>query len=230
VPLGSRAGRLPHRARRAKHGRPKPLFSRGLPRRNARPAHFLPGNAFGKLPRTVRRPDPSGRSVTFKLNQLSLACPVKRAQPPWTVDDTALIPSLTTSQLTTGRSVRIESDTYAAPIVRTTPTMIPKNMRIQAPFCPERFPQDSERFPQDSGHTLAFVFTSGQPRRVISLREVKIEQHFTASRTDERRGVGQHVRERKRHCRVHPSAGCARSGNESWNSFARTGGPGKGNA
>ena len=32
------------------------------------------------------------RSVTFKLNQLSLACPVKRAQPPWTVDDKALIP------------------------------------------------------------------------------------------------------------------------------------------
>ena len=32
------------------------------------------------------------RSVTFKLSQLSLACPVKRAHPPWTVDDKALIP------------------------------------------------------------------------------------------------------------------------------------------
>ena len=27
-----------------------------------------------------------------QLNQLSLACPVKRAQPPWTVDDKALMP------------------------------------------------------------------------------------------------------------------------------------------
>jgi hypothetical protein len=32
------------------------------------------------------------QSVTFKLNQLSLACPVRRAQPPWTVDDKALMP------------------------------------------------------------------------------------------------------------------------------------------
>jgi len=51
------------------------------------------------------------RNVTFELNQLSLACPVNRAQPPWTVDDKTLIPSLTTSQLTTGRSLRIESAT-----------------------------------------------------------------------------------------------------------------------
>ena len=34
----------------------------------------------------------AARTITFKLNQLSLACPVKRAHPPWTVDDKALIP------------------------------------------------------------------------------------------------------------------------------------------
>jgi len=38
-------------------------------------------------------PRDNGRgSVTFTLNQLSLACPVKRAQPPWTVDDKTLMP------------------------------------------------------------------------------------------------------------------------------------------
>jgi hypothetical protein len=88
------------RRRRAKQWAAAILFSHGLPRGGERRANFLPGDAFGKLPRTVRCPDPrhvatwqrQWRSVTFKLNQLSLACPVKRAQPPWTVDDKALMP------------------------------------------------------------------------------------------------------------------------------------------
>ena len=63
-------------------------------------ANFCPGDDFGKPSPDPACLDPSHvptrqrqwRSVTFKLNQLSLACPVKRAQPPWTVDDKALIP------------------------------------------------------------------------------------------------------------------------------------------
>jgi hypothetical protein len=61
--------------------------------------NICPGDAFGNLPRTVRARSPAmfvgqrqWRSVMFKLNQLSLACPVNRAQPPWTVDDKALRP------------------------------------------------------------------------------------------------------------------------------------------
>jgi hypothetical protein len=46
----------------------------------------------------------------------------------------------------------------------------------------------------------------------------------------DRRKDGQDVRERKRHCRVHPSAGCAFGGKESWNAFAKTGRPGEVNA
>jgi hypothetical protein len=55
-----------------------PIFTRAFPGCAVPDRALLPGN---------------GRSsATFKLNQLSLACPVKRAQPPWTVDDTALMP------------------------------------------------------------------------------------------------------------------------------------------
>jgi hypothetical protein len=35
--------------------------------------------------------------------------------------------------------------------------------------------------PPNLGRTLAFVFASGQARRVISVREGKIEKHFTGS-------------------------------------------------
>jgi hypothetical protein len=35
--------------------------------------------------------------------------------------------------------------------------------------------------PPSLGRTLAFVFASGQVRRVISVREGKIEKHFTGS-------------------------------------------------
>ena len=132
---------------------------------------LLPGDAFELpglrvTPIAVLFPRGNGRgSVTFKVHQLSLACPVKRAQPPWTVDDTALIPSLTTSQLTTGRSGRTESATYAAPIVRTMPSMIPKNMRIQAPFCPERFLKTRSGSPKTRTHTsFCFHFRSTPPR------------------------------------------------------------------
>jgi hypothetical protein len=69
-------------------------FSRGLPCGGERHAIFFirafPGCA---VPDRALLPEGNGRSsVTFKLNQLSLACPVKRAQPPWTVVETALMP------------------------------------------------------------------------------------------------------------------------------------------
>jgi hypothetical protein len=192
--------------------------------------HVLDQFRVGTAARSPPEPVACGNgrsSVTFKLNQLSLACPVKRAQPPWTVDDTALIPSLTTSQLTTGRSVRTESATYAAPIVRTMPSMIPKNMRIQAPFCGERSPRLGA-VPPRLGRTLAFLrFRSSAV--VISARGDSVDKRRFAGIAD-RRKDGQDVRERKRHCRVHPSAGCGHSGKEAWNAFAKTGKPREVNA
>ena len=75
---------------------PEPLFSGGLSYGGEEHAK----NALLQPSPDRACPDPSHvptrqrqwRSVTFKLNQLSLACPVKRAQPPWTVDDKALRP------------------------------------------------------------------------------------------------------------------------------------------
>jgi hypothetical protein len=85
-----------HVAAARSNGPPEPLFSRGLSYGGEEHAK----NALLQPSPDRACPDPSHvptrqrqwRSVTFKLNQLSLACPVKRAQPPWTVDDKALRP------------------------------------------------------------------------------------------------------------------------------------------
>jgi hypothetical protein len=55
APLGSRAGDFRIAAARSMARRDR-FFSRGLP---GSAPNFLPGDAFGKLPRTVRCPDPS---------------------------------------------------------------------------------------------------------------------------------------------------------------------------
>ena len=89
-----------HVAAARSNGPPEPLFSRGLPCGGEQHAKYLPGNCLWQPSPDRACPDPSHvptwqrqwRSVTFKLNQLSLACPVNRAQPPWTVDDKALTP------------------------------------------------------------------------------------------------------------------------------------------
>ena len=105
------------------------------------------------------------------------------------------------------RTARCEfwSDTYAAPIVRIMPSMIPKNMRIQAPFCPERFPKTWSGSPKISTRTLAIVFVSGQARRVISVRERQVKNTLRARA--KARELGGRAGNGGAICRVHSTAG-----------------------